>query len=287
MTWILMVVGSTAVASLPTSSSRVLPGGGGDQPYPTLSDLSETASYSIHSSERAIYAGEMPEPNAHTLPRGSGQFDALTKLSFGIAHDLQINSNLARLGLIGPNGSLEWALLQNRRNALSVTASIQQNWDEYSKSFSVLPMYTIGGHQGPRLSIGYGLERKETDWASVPKDDRLYTVALLKDNEVEVKEARPLHAVLDLQLRKSDVIQIWWQSDALLYSDGEFSRYRAGLSWTHGGDYLRGSLGATVNYNALSGAQEILDVIPDGLPLADVELPVFLPLPYVRIWWRF
>lgn len=237
-------------------------------------------------AKEAIYAGEMPQPNAHTLRKGQGQIDLLTRSHWGLTNDLQLDVTMARFLLVGPNAGLEYAFLQNKKQAVSLQAYGQTNWRRYSQRATLLPMYTWGGHRSNRLNTGLGVELRKWDWSRVPQD-RIRSLGFSGRDDTVRTIGVPFHLGYDYVLGNRNVFQFWGSTDLAAPGQDQPFRFQLGSSWNHGWHTLRLSLGLTVNYNALADMQEVFDALEDTIPAFDRDLPRFLVLPYARLWWRF
>ncbi len=236
--------------------------------------------------EQAIYAGEMPEGNAHTLRKGQGQIDLFTRSHWGLTNDLQLDVTIGRFLVIGPNIGLEYAFLQNKKQAFSLQARGQTNWMRFSQRATLMPMYTWGGHRSDRVTAGLGVEFAKWDWSRIPQD-RAQQFGVAGRSDVDQTVGAPLHIGYDLVQNNKNVFQFWGETDVAAPARDDPFRFQVGTNWTHGWETFRMSLGLTVNYNALADAQEIFDTLEETIPAFDRKLPAFLPLPYVRLWWRF
>lgn len=236
-------------------------------------------------AEHAIYAGEMPEPNAHTLRKGQGQIDLFTRSHWGLTNDLQLDVTMGRFLVIGPNAGLEYAFLQNKKQAVSMSVYGQTNWRRYSQRATVMPMYTWGGHRSNRLSTGLGLEVTKFDWSRVPQD-RLNRIGLSRTDVVR-RFGVPLHIGYDLVRSNKSIFQFWGSTNVAAPALDDPFKFRLGANWTHGWRTFRMSLGVTANYNALADVQEVFDTLSGTFQTFDRDLPRFVPLPYARFWWRF
>ncbi len=237
-------------------------------------------------AENAIFAGEMPQANAHTLRKGQGQIDLFTRSHWGLTNDLQLDVTMGRFLFIGPNAGLEYAFLQDKKQAVSLTAYGQSNWRRYSQYATLMTMYTYGGHRSNRATVGLGVDVRRFDWDRFP-DDRADQLNVAGNTGMDRTVGVPVHLGYDLVKDNKNVYQFWVNSDLAAPVRDDPFKVQAGASWNHGWDTFRMSLGLTLNYNALADLQEALDSVAEVIPSADRQLPRFVPLPYVRLWWRF
>ena len=237
-------------------------------------------------AEHAIFAGEMPQPNAHTLRKGQGQIDLFTRSHWGLTNDLQLDVTMGRFLVIGPNAGLEYAFLQNKKQAVSMSVYGQTNWRRYSQRATLMPMYTWGGHRSSRVSTGLGLEVAKWDWSRVPQE-RMQKFGVAGRTEVDRTFGVPIHIGYDFVRTNRSVFQFWGSTDVAAPARDDPFKFQAGASWNHGWRTFRMSLGLTVNYNALADVQEVFDTLEDTFSAFDRDLPRFVPLPYARFWWRF
>lgn len=238
------------------------------------------------NTDRTLFAGEMPQPNAHTLKQGQAQMYLGTRVSVGATDNIQINTHALGFAVLGPRAGVETAVWQTKDDAVSLTVDASTNWRFYDRGLQFLPLYTHGGHRSNRITAGLGVAVDTIDYGRIP-DKPIFDYLPVAAEGIERTVSVPLLVGYDLVPSNRTVIQFWGNTDVRGPARGDPFTFQLGTSWNHAWDSVRLSAGMTLRYNALADVQGVIDSLAALGLMEQQTLPKVLPLPYVRIWWRF
>ena len=219
---------------------------------PLLTVTSALAATPIHGGE---LAGSL-NASAYTLPRGDVRLQILLPSSFGLTEQVELQTVL--LGLLGgPNLFAKFKLLDDGNSALSVTPGAALFWDG-TYSASAAATYTQGPADGNRANVGLGASYTNLDQTGLTTSVR---------------------AGYDLYLSERALLQLTGSTDPLsIVNDGSFTG-TLGAGYLIGWDTYR--LELSLLMSSTGGLRDALDT-------AEIEsdIPAFIPLPFVQMWWR-
>lgn len=216
---------------------------------------------SVAHAGTPILAGELAgsiSDSAYTIPAGQRRLQIFSPSSYGVSDDLELSVSLLGL-LAGPNLTAELGLIDSSNSALSIKPSGAWYWNGgFSAGADVL--YTLGSPTENRLTFSGGASYNRLG------EDGYINTQVRTGYDLVVREDRllQLSAYLSPYNSNPDV--------------GLTGGFGAGYTWAW--QTYRLQLGVvSASTNTLSTTLENNDVA--------IELPTYVPLPYLLMWWTF
>lgn len=200
------------------------------------------------------------QETAHTLPAQTFRLQLLGTSAYAPTSSLELKA--APLGvLLGPTLSAEQALPLPPGHALSLTARLGSPWTFRALQADLIARYTLGQADAPNLTVALG--------GGIRQDGQRLLPVGLGGN---------------LPAGEDHIFSLNFLVDPLLSEQEGRLEGRAGLSWTHG--WNRRRIQAGVVMRPTTPVQRALDeaLKPYG---ARINLPRWVPLPTLRLWWLF
>jgi hypothetical protein len=231
-----------------------------------------------------LQSGEL-DNTGDVLDKGTIQIYLLGRSRWALSDKVQLNIDLLRTILIG-NAGLEWGVLDNDKYALSLEAGGEYSWDGSYKSGSFRVANTFTVREDDRFNLGLGVawtDLNRTFEAEV--DPGTGTIDIIhKAGGLGV----PLSLSYDFVGSERHATRLDFNAD--LMSPGNLGYFvgNTGVAYYYGWDHFRIGVGARIHINEAREIQEILNEDSAFLEIRDqkpLDIPGFLPLPYLRLWW--
>lgn len=217
--------------------------------------------------ETPIISGEL-RGTGHTLRAEDNQIYLNTYYARGVTPALEVGTSV--LGWFnGANVSAEYAVIQNKEQALSGTLGLSYDWNGgYSASFR--PIYTLGGQKTNRLNASLGYGRYKTVFNNEDGSQTVYSGATI-----------PLNLSYDIVPKPYVTYRVAAASDIQNIIDGS-PIFSVSGTWYRGWKTFRLGLGLTVTNYGVKELGKLLDTVG-----VDWRPPPLIPFPNLALWWRF
>jgi hypothetical protein len=258
-----------------------------EEPVPSPSPAPASPERVVPAEESAgpiLQSGEL-DATGHVLDQGTIQIYLLGRSRWALTDSLQLNVDLLRTILMG-NAALEWGVLDNKKYALSLEAGGEYSWDGSYKSGSFRLANTFIVREDDRFNLGLGVS-----WTDLNRTFEAQVDPGTGSIDIVHKAGGlglPLALSYDFVGSERHATRIDFNADVMSPGNLGYFVGNTGVAYYYGWDHFRIGVGARIHINEAREIQEILNEDSAFLEIRDqkaLDIPGFLPLPYLRLWW--